>query len=483
LFSCLVICEIALILAGGRAGWVTYPLILFICWLFSYFSTEGRLSSYRFRFRDVVKVLLSIPITIGVSLLILFCVLMPLGDQFKKPDGSKINRGSEQTGRYLASRAKTLMTLDAASRDRTWGQGLAVGRESLAFGVGYEAFFWQAHILDKIPESHFNQFRNERERIYESPHNVLVSVFVSGGIVGLFVWLLMVGYALVIMVFDLLQNRRLMNIPVIISIISFHMYGMFQSMQYIPMIWLLIFLCLGYAMIIKDTVLPDRLRRVVDVLTKGSVLLVAIGLFVYLGNFESRSLAEKYGLKTWAMEQDRDQFAGFYQDSKRWKYGDFRWCGKRGSILIAERGARNAERQGLKAEEGGQRTEDGVRNAERGAGSAEDLLVELAFHCRTPGVAEEPVVVTVSHEGEVVDEILFDGRQSEVGSRQEKGKKRKGKKDQGFTVRRSYEVPIHPGEEGWLDIEVSRTWIPHNHLGNFDRRELGIGVKILNSIE
>jgi len=31
-----------------------------------------------------------------------------------------------------------------------------------------------------------------------------------------------------------------------------------------------------------------------------------------------------------------------------------------------------------------------------------------------------------------------------------------------------------------LVLEVSRTWIPHEVLGNFDRREMGIGIKIVN---
>jgi hypothetical protein len=35
------------------------------------------------------------------------------------------------------------------------------------------------------------------------------------------------------------------------------------------------------------------------------------------------------------------------------------------------------------------------------------------------------------------------------------------------------------GEEQELILEVSRTWIPHEVLGNFDRRELGVGVKVL----
>lgn len=454
LFGCLVICEIALILAGGRAGWVTYPLILFICWLFSYFSKEGRLQSFHFRLKDLVKVAISVPVTIVISLLLIFCVLMPLGEQLKKTGMTGISRGSEGTSQFLKSRMKSIGELDTAGRDRTWGQGFSVSKESPVFGMGYESFFWQANILSKVPESYFSKFCGDSKRIYESPHNVLISIFVSGGIVGLCLWLLIIGYSVIVMIFDLIENKRLLNIPVIISIISFHMYGMVQSMQYIPMIWLLIFLSLGYAMTIDVGVLPDRLRRVFGVLTKVSVVMVVIGFFVYLSNFESRSLAEKYGLSIYAMDQDRDRFGGFYQESKRWKYGDYRWCGKRGSVAMrraqsAERGAQGTtndtnghEWEGRKSGAGGQGTE------------------ELEFYCRTPGVEKEPVVLTVFHDGKLIDEISFI---------------KKG------TARKKYEVPEIAGEEKELVLEVSRTWVPHDVLGNFDRRELGVGVRIVNT--
>jgi O-antigen ligase len=492
LFASLVLCEIALILAGARAGWVSYPLILFICWLFFYYAKEGRLTSFRFSWKDLVKVGISVPVTIVISFLIVFQVLMPLSDHLRDSKGKAVDQRFKATSQYLEGR---VTQFTETGRVDTWKDSILVGSEGPWLGRGYEAYYWNATVLENIPLSPYMKNRVHKE-IRQTPHNIFVQIFVSGGMVGLGLWLLAIGYAIMLLTIDLVQNKRLLNTPVIISIIAFHIYGIFQSMQYIPMIWSMIFLCLGYAMTIDDGVLPPRLRRWVSKVVIGAVIMVGVAFFFYLYNFESRNLAEKYGLRVYAMDQDLDRFAGFYQDSKRWKYGDFRWCGKRGSVMIAERGVRNAERQGLKAEEGGQRTEDGVRNAERapverpgrepgstgqGTGSAEDLMVKLAFYCLTPGVAEEPVVVTVSHEGEVVDEIFFDGRQSEVGSRQEKGKKRKGKKDKGFTVRRTYEVPIRPGEEeGWLDIEVSRTWIPHNHLGNFDRRELGIGVKILD---
>ena len=315
----------------------------------------------------MVKIAVSVPITIIISLVLIFVVLMPLSDHLKSKDGSKgIQKGSKATKAYIVR--QTARLVEPKGRIRAWTQGVDVGRESPVFGLGYESFSWHGNILSATPNSYYTIYKsNKHSGVLQTPHNIFVQIFVSGGLVGLCLWLLLVGYAVVILVFDLIRNKRLLNTPVIISIISFHIFGIFQTMQYIPMIWLLIFLCLGYAMTIDDGVLSGRLRRVLGILTKVSVVLVIIGFFVYLSNFESRSLAEKYGLNIYAMDQARDRFAGFFQHSKRWKYGDYRWSGKRAEIYVPDGG------------------------------------VELEFHCRTPGVEKEPLVLTVFNDGKLID--------------------------------------------------------------------------------
>ena len=67
------------------------------------------------------------------------------------------------------------------------------------------------------------------------------------------------------------------------------------------------------------------------------------------------------------------------------------------------------------------------------------------------------------------------GRRTEDGKTAQRSKKVKG-----VTVSRVYELPVGDGEDE-LILEVSRTWIPHEVLGNFDRRKLGVGVKELSS--
>jgi len=449
LFASLVLCEIALLLAGGRAGWVSYPLILFVCWLFFWFTKEGRLASFRLSWKDLMKVGISVPITIVISFIIVFQVLMPLSDYLRdQGDTKEPRKDSKQMTQYLKSRVVDLKRSDPGGRQYTWGQGFNVGSESPIFGVGYESFCWHANVLAPVSGSHFNTFYKGRI-IHQTPHNIFFSIFSSGGAVGLYLWLVTIGYALVILTFDLIREKRLLNIPVIICILSFHIFGIFQSMQYIPMIWSVIFLCLGYAMTIDPEVLPGRLQRASGVLTKTSVVLLGIGIFFYVSNFESRNLAQKYDLRIYAMEQDRDRFAGFFQHSQRWQYGDYRWCGRKGAIYVPGGGA-----------------------------------VELAFHCRTPEMEKEPVEVQVSHEGTVLDTIVFGGTSGERGAGSKGGSaklKAESSKLKAESVKRSYVLPETPGQTQRLVIDVSRTWIPHNHLGNFDRRELGVGVKILNS--
>jgi len=75
-------------------------------------------------------------------------------------------------------------------------------------------------------------------------------------------------------------------------------------------------------------------------------------------------------------------------------------------------------------------------------------------------VAEEQVVLMVFHDGKLIDNISF---------------RKKG------SVRKKYELFEIAGKEEQLLLEVSRTWIPHEHLRNFDRRKLGVGVKIVKT--
>jgi O-antigen ligase len=150
---------LALILAGARAGWVSYPLILFICWLFSYFSKEGRFESFRFGWKDLVKVAVSVPVTIVISFLLIFQVLMPLSDYLGEKTGAKGIQGSSKASTAaLANRASIILKGSKGGRYYTWGEGFNLGRERPIYGMGYESFNWHGDILASIPGSYYSEF-------------------------------------------------------------------------------------------------------------------------------------------------------------------------------------------------------------------------------------------------------------------------------------------------------------------------------------
>jgi hypothetical protein len=190
-------------------------------------------------------------------------------------------------------------------------------------------------------------------------------------------------------------------------------------MQYIPMIWLLMFLNLGYAMTINDKILPQITRKFSSVIVKALIGFSVIGGFVYLSDTGSESLAKKYDLEIYSKDQNRDQYPGFYHREKG-PNGDFRWSGKRALIMVPRSG-----------------------------------LIELKFGCYTPGVEKEPVVLSIYGDGEALDEIIFT---------------RKG------LVTRHYIFEEGDTANHEIVLLISRTWNPKRMGLGDDNRDLGVAV-------
>ena len=228
---------------------------------------------------------------------------------------------------------------------------------------------------------------------------------------------------LLFLIFDLLKNKRLLNIPVIISIISFHMYGMVQSMQYIPMIWLVDFLESGLCHDLDEGVLPMRVKAGLGRVDKGECSLGGNRFFcVFEEILNPEVLHRNMGSASMPWTRIGIDSRDFFNRQKDGNMGIIGGSGKSGAVYFSDGGE-----------------------------------VALEFYCRTPGLKEDPVILTVFHDGKLLDTISF----TKEGS-----------------VKKEYALPKTPGEDQELLLEVSRTWIPQEHLGNFDRRKLGVGVKV-----
>ena len=406
LFGVLIICEMAIILTYSRTGWLIYPLVLVSCWFVFYLSRkiEAGALSWRAVGKTSIKVIVSVPLTVLISYFLVTGI---------------VRQDNSGTAGLLQQRFAKIS--NPAARKKIWQESIAIGREAPFFGLGYESYKHQVLTLASIPGSLYSKKRQIKNINFDTPHNHFLQIFVSNGIVGLFFWLSIVSYAMVILFYDLKAKKNYFNIAVMLSIIAFHQYGLAQSMQYVGVIWFVIFLCFGYAMTLNENALPSGMRQAVTMIILFLFLLTIAGGGVYAGNFESQKLAEKYGLHAYGTDQDSDKYLGFYSEESWGKKGVFRWTGRKAIMKLNSHG-----------------------------------IMEINYFCGAPGLNDNPLVLDVSRNGRFIDQITF---------------------WKNSLVTRKYFIPSVSGASGTqVELKVSRTWSPKKEGGGSDTRMLGIAV-------
>ncbi|MBU1417930.1 MAG: O-antigen ligase family protein [Proteobacteria bacterium] len=403
LFGILIVCEIAIILTYSRTGWIIYPFVLIVCWFFFYVAT--RTDSGRCTWKQVGKVslqvVISVPLTICVSYFLIFHVFDLLNSSACK-DSNKFEQRISQMK-------------NPAARKVIWEESLEMVKEKPLFGYGYESFKLHNTILKKVTKE------------WDTPHNLYLQLLVSGGIAGLILWGILIFATLYLLVADLIKNKTYFNIAVILSIVAFHLYGLAQAMQYIPMIWFLIFVNIGYAMTINGNVLPDWFRRKETAFTGMLILVVLIGVISYASDFESRKLAAKGNMKIYSADQEQNNYLGFYP-SERWKeQGIYRWTGSSAIIKLP-------------------RSE----------------LFELTFVCGAPDLENNPLVLSVYEGPRQIDEVTFFQQES---------------------ITKKYFISQARSVDKKLYFQVSRTWnLKKLGVAN-DTRNLGVAISEIKVIE
>ena len=212
-------------------------------------------------------------------------------------------------------------------------------KEAPIFGLGYESFGWHTAVLSQIPQSDFSKNRKQK-RLWGAPHNLYLTHLVNGGIVGLILWLTLICVVCCLLFADLFVNKNTDNIPVLLCIFSFHLYGLAESMQYAPIIWFIILLCIAYAITKNENNLSKSLFVFWKRWSVVCGMLVLIGGGTYAANLQSWRLAERYGLPCYYDPNNLDQiqYSGFYTPRTKAPLGTIRWMGKRGSIEIIDDG-------------------------------------------------------------------------------------------------------------------------------------------------
>jgi O-antigen ligase len=425
LFLILIICGIAIILTGSRTGWLIYPLVLILGLSFYYLFKESdkKRKSWKNKSKIIVKVLIAVPITILISIFILLQII-----EKPKPSIHTVRdvyynlRFEDDYHTFLSKRLSERGSIKI--RQILWKGGIALGIERPIFGMGYESYGWHAKILGSIQKSPF--YKNYLGKFIDTPHSTFIQFFISGGIVGLILWMSMIVFALWILIVNIRKEKNFFNIAVFLSIIGFFLYGFAQSMQYIAVIWFLIFLNVGYAMTINDSILNLKQQKIWKLWANICLVAVVFGGVIYSMNLESKMLAKKYGLTIYAQDQSFDRYQGFYHLEKS-SFGPFRWSGKRGVVKLFKEG-----------------------------------VVEFKYICLHPNVEKEPVMLSVYLNEEKIDFITFNN---------------KGEKS------RQYYFSNLKNDSLELLFEVSRTWNPRKYGINADTRDLGIGISPLKILK
>jgi O-antigen ligase len=314
-----------------------------------------------------------------------------------------------------------LRGLSSSPRAAVLAQGLELVRESPLLGSGYETFNLHLRALLGIPASGVARVPNpgaaadSRDMFYDDAHSTYVQILAGTGILGLACWFALGAVSLWQVARD--RERSPLGLAVVLSMSVFHFDGLFQGMQYIPVVFFVFHLQTGYAMTADATPWRPGPLRVAKTGWAVLAALVLVSPLYYWRNRGFSNLKEKYGLGTYLPEEGAE-FEGFF-GPEAWPEGEFRWMGRRGLLNVGREGP-----------------------------------LRLLVACSHPDLGREPVFVSFSFQGKPAGVLRFD---------------RPGMRERTF----AFEGP------GVLLLTVSRTWRPRDSDPKGDRRELGVAVSIL----
>jgi O-antigen ligase len=403
----------SLLLTGSRTSWLIFPLVAFFCCvilLLSHVDKEGAISWKELKLRCL---------QVGAAALVI-CMLV--GSVFmvaglNRSTGAQGDSLSRQQ-QYILQRIRNIT--NPSVRSKLWKESLVLVGESPLFGLGYEGYRWHQEVMSTVPTSRFVQQRQTNNN-WDTAHNFYIQLAASNGIAGLFFWLLLTGYAALLLYRDAITNRNVQSFVLLGALGIFHLYGMTQSMQYVGSIWFLAFLIVGYAMRLDSKMRIPGIQRIGKYGAIAALLAAVSGGLVYGANLQSHKLAERYGLSQYGIDRNVPQYKGFYKKENWGKDGFFRWSGRAAEIVLSDSGT-----------------------------------VRFDFACYAPRLEQLPLTLDVTLDGRFIDQYTF----------------RKGEK-----VTRTYSIPARANHlPVILHLQVSRVWNPKREKLNNDTRNLGVAV-------
>jgi hypothetical protein len=258
------------------------------------------------------------------------------------------------------------------------GYALELAKLAPVQGLAYESF--NLHLLAQleIPGSGVATLVNtataedSRETLFDDSHSTYLQVLAGTGAVGLVLWLALALAGMGAALRALLLGGTPEPLAVLLGLVVFHFYGLFQGMAYIPVTFFLFPLLTAYAVTLSAPAPAPRGVRIWRL----------VGLFVLLASAAGysldsgyTSLKRRFGVPAY-LPDEASVFEGFYRPESG-PAGEFRWMAQRGIVRVGE--ARP---------------------------------FRLVFTCEHLDVEREPVVLRLSFEGRDAGQVVFRRRGS-----------------------------------------------------------------------
>jgi O-antigen ligase len=244
-------------------------------------------------------------------------------------------------------------------------------------GLGYESFNMHLRAQLELPGSGVSRVVNSAlvadpsETVFDDSHDTYLQALIGTGALGLALWILAAGAALVAASRAFLREGSPEALAVLLGLAAFHFYGLFQGMAYLPVTLLPGVALAGYASALAhgdgSAARPRRLGRKLPILLGAVLAAAAIG---YATDSGYASLKRRFAVAAY-LPEEKEAFEGFYRPETG-PGGEFRWMARRGIVNLEE--ARP---------------------------------FRLRFGVASSDVEREPLVLTLRFEGQAVEPIVF----------------------------------------------------------------------------
>ncbi|MDX2471865.1 MAG: O-antigen ligase family protein [SAR324 cluster bacterium] len=330
LFALFVIAGISIILTGSRTSWLTYPFILFSCWLIFYsIKFRGEMNRFKPYLKVLGLVFISLPTTIVVGV---FLVGLLFSNNQTSNQGITVGQGATksitQYERFQYMGARTKGAFNLFERKEIWRDTLHLIQESPGLGLGFDGYKYWITNFKAVPESLVGS-TTKGKFTFDTAHNLYLQMLASVGILGFLLMASQTCYLLSSLTKNAIVEKDSFSVSVALSILVLLIFGLTQNMAYISMIWFISFLWLGYGLTMKpfQPKVEAKLNQLLIVLA------VAVMIFqvAYWTGLSNNDMAVKYPNSALAQKKQAIDFKGFYP-LEQWGSQTGHWSGKRGII-------------------------------------------------------------------------------------------------------------------------------------------------------